>query len=128
YAHCGDVVPLATDALLDRSLALFCLLEPGVRVEPERQERDETAVGAQEAQLARRRAGRILDDPLDVARVDGDLATGRRLRQRLEMGLHRIDLRDGRGDRALHLLRDLVRLLEREIAGKLEVERELGAT
>src|SRR5438309_4374010 len=39
----------------------------------------------------------------------------RSLRQRLEVRLHRIDLRDGGADRALDLLRDLVRVLEREI-------------
>ena len=52
-----------------------------------------------------------------LARVD--------LRERLEMRLHRADLGDGAHDLALDLLRDLVRLLEREVARQLQVEREL---
>ena len=47
-------------------------------------------------------------------------------RERLEVGLHRRDLRDGADDRALDLLGDVMRLVEREVARELQVERDLG--
>ena len=52
---------------------------------------------------------------------------GRFLGERLEVRLHGGDLGHRLEDRALDLLGDLVRLLEREVARQLEVERELGA-
>jgi hypothetical protein len=42
------------------------------------------------------------------------------------MRLHRFDLGHGRTDRALHLLGEIVRLLEREVAGEFQVERDLS--
>ena len=50
----------------------------------------------------------------------------RLLAERLEMRPHRRHLGDGTLDRALHLLGDRMRFLERKVAGELEVERELG--
>ena len=44
------------------------------------------------------------------------------------MRLHRVDLRDGVEDRALDLVRHLVGLLERQLTGKLQVQRHLGVT
>ena len=117
---------LTADALLDLARARVRLVEPALRVETEGEERDETAVGAQHAQLARFLAGDLADDPLDIGAVDCDLPAGRRLCERLEMGLHRVHLGDRGADRALHPLRDRVRLLERQVAGQLEVERDLG--
>ena len=68
-----------------------------------------------------------------AALLDGRLELGRvhhlarvRLGERLEMGLHGGDLGDGLADRALDLLGDLVRLVERQIARELEVQRELA--
>ena len=48
-----------------------------------------------------------------------------RLRERLEVRLHAGDLRHRGADRRLELLGDLVRLLEREVAGQLHVQRQL---
>ena len=43
------------------------------------------------------------------------------------MRLHGRDLRHGFGDRLLDLARDRVRVLEREVCGQLQVQRDLGA-
>ena len=43
------------------------------------------------------------------------------------MGLHALDLRDLRVFRCFDLLRDVVRLVEREVARKLQVERDFDA-
>ena len=43
------------------------------------------------------------------------------------MRAHVLDLGDGRDDRALDLLGDVVRVLEREVAGELQVQRDLDA-
>ena len=94
-------------------------------VEAESEERDEADVGAQEAQLARRPARRLAHDPLDRGRVDALLARLRRLGERLEVRLHRVDLGRRGEDRVLELLGDVVRLLERHLARQLEVQREL---
>ena len=55
-----------------------------------------------------------------------DLARLALLRERLEVRLHAGDLGHGGADRRLEVLGDRVRLLEREVAGKLDVQRELG--
>ncbi len=44
------------------------------------------------------------------------------------MGLHGVDLRHRGADRTLDLLRDRVRLLERQVPGQLQVQRELRVT
>ena len=49
-----------------------------------------------------------------------------RLGQRLEMRLHAGDLGHGGTDRRLELLGDRVRLVERQLARQLDVQRELG--
>ena len=59
--------------------------------------------------------------------VDVDLLAGRRLPKRLEVRLHAPDLGNVRTDRRLDLLGDVVRLVERKIARKLQVERDLDA-
>ena len=68
------------------------------------------------------------DDPQDdaVASESTSLA-GALLGQRLEMRLHACDLRHGAADRRLELLGDRVRLVERQRARQLHVQRQLGA-
>ena len=83
-------------------------------------------------EISRLRAGRVADDPRDEIVLGRDIADGhalalRLLRERLEMRLDGGDLGQRRDDRPLDFLRDLVRLVEREPAGKLEVQRDLGA-
>ena len=67
------------------------------------------------------------DDAAHGRGVAGDLVARGFLAERLEMRLHRRHLRNRSLDRSLDLLGDRVRLLEREVARELEVERELGA-
>ena len=92
----------------------------------ERQVGEQPVVGAQEAQLARRLAGLLAHDPLDEVAVAVDALALGGLGQRLEVRLHRVHLRHRLDDRALDLGGDLVRVLERQLAGELEVERDLG--
>ena len=49
--HVGDIRPLAADPLLDLARARVRLVETAPPVEPEREERDQAAVGSQEAKL-----------------------------------------------------------------------------
>src|SRR3954465_1152776 len=97
----GDPGVRRTDELLDLARARMGGVEGRAAVEAQREEGDEPDLRAEEAQLARRAARRLADDSLDGARVDALLARLRRLRQRLEMGLHGVHLRDGREDRVL---------------------------
>ena len=94
--------------------------------------RDEPVIGVEEPQRRRLLARRLAHDAGDDVVVVGDLllaGTGARsfFGQRLEMRLHGVDLRHRLADRTLDLLRDLVRVVERQIARQLDVERQLGA-
>ena len=71
--------------------------------------------------------GRLAHDPLDRGRVERLLLPGRRLGERLEVRLHRVDLGRRGADRLLDLLGHLVRGLERHLARQLEVQRQLEA-
>src|SRR5205823_14166408 len=98
--------------------------------EPEREVGDEPLVGLEEAKLVRLAPGLLANDARDGRPVARDLVGARSARlagfgERLEVRLHGLDLRHGLADGTLDLLRDLVRLLEREIAGQLEMQREL---
>ena len=116
------------DALLD-------LARPGVRIgeaalgfQPERQVRDEPLGRVQEAKLARLVSGDLADDAEDdvaFGRVVGHATAFTCLGERFEMRLHGVDLRHGGGDRLLDLIRHLVRLLQPQLAGQLEVQRDL---
>src|SRR6478609_6288695 len=91
--HIGDIRTLASDSLLDLARARVRLVEPAGAFECERQERDEAVVRAQEAQLARRLAGLLLDDACDDRGAVGlDLACLALLRERLQVRLHAGDL------------------------------------
>ena len=96
------------------------------RVEAERDERDDAFLRPEQPQLAQRATGSALGRGLDLGCLD-ELA-GSHLGERLEVGLHRGDLGDGVDDRPLDLLGDLVGLVERQVAGQLQVERELDVT
>ena len=68
------------------------------------------------------------DDALDGRRaVCLDLARFAHLGERLEVRLDTRDLRHRGADRRLELLGDRMRLLERQFARQLDVQRELGA-
>ena len=94
---------------------------------------DEAVVGVHEAQLRRVGADRVADDPRDELVLGGDVvrATARVPAASSASGSRCVcdggDLGHRGDDRALDLLRDLVRLVEREVARELEVQRELGA-
>ena len=77
-------------------------------------------------QLAQGTTGGALGRGLDLGCLD-ELARSH-LGERLEVGLHRGDLGDGVDDRPLDLLRDLVGLVERQVAGELQMERQLDVT
>ena len=109
------------------SLARACASESAARVEAEREERDEALVGAEEAEP---RGGapvwpRADDPPRTVDGVRLDARARAVLGERLDVRLHGVGLRHRLLDRALDLGRDGVRLLEREVARQLEVERDL---
>ena len=91
---------------------------------PEREEGDDALLRPHQPQLAQRPTGGALGGGLDLGCLD-ELA-GPRLGEWLEVGLHGRDLRDRADDRALDLLGDLVRLVERHVAGQLQMERHLG--
>src|SRR3954454_1309177 len=126
-----DVGTLAPDPLLDLAGARVRVVEAARAVEAEREERYEPTVGPEEAQRARVAARRVAHDATDdrfVVRLGlARLARLARLGQRLEVRLHAADLRNGGEDRRLQLLRDVVRLVEREVAGQLDVQRKLLA-
>ena len=65
HDHVGDPGPRAADALFDLARTRMSLAQRGGRVERQGQLGDETFVRVDEAQLPRRRAGRLADDPLD---------------------------------------------------------------
>ena len=67
------------------------------------------------------------DDALDLGGVVVPAAGRGRLGERLEVGLHVDDLGHRAEDRPLDLLGDRVRLVERKLAGQLEVERHVDA-
>src|SRR5689334_3863324 len=113
---------LVADARLDLARARMRVGERSARVEAERQERDEALVRLEEAQLARLMAHLLANDPANVAGLDAavlDCAHVLVLRQRLEVRLHGGDRGEGGANGELDLLGDLVRLLERQVAGKL---------
>ena len=117
----SDIRPLSPDELLDPARVCVRVGE-GVGAEPQREVGDETLVGVDEAQLGRIDAQLGADDAAHGRGVARDLRAGRFLAERLEVRLHRGHLRNRTLDRALDLLADRVRLLEREVAWKLEVE------
>ena len=122
--HVGDVRPSAAQPLLDLACPRVRVRQRRGRIEPERHQGDDSLFRPQEPQRARRAAGRARDGGLELRRLDDLACTD--LGERLEMRLHRGDLGDGAEDRALDLLRELVRLLERKVARELAMERELG--
>ena len=67
--------------------------------------------------------GSPLGRGLDLGCLD-ELACSH-LGERLEVGLHRGDLGDGVDDRPLDLFGNLVGLVERQVAGQLQMEGEL---
>src|SRR5262249_27869641 len=83
----GSVCTLTANPFLDLARASVRVLEPARAFEPEREEGDEAAVGAEEANLAWITAGRLAHDALDRPLVVRHLTPGARLRQRLEMRL-----------------------------------------
>ena len=116
HDHVADLGPLAADPLLDLAGARVSVGQRGAGVERERQVGEQPVVGAQEAQLARRLAGLLPDDPLDEVAVAVDALALGGLGQRLEVRLHRVHLRHRLDDRPLDLGGDLVRVLERQLA------------
>ena len=98
-----------------------------LRFEPEREEGDDAVVGAHEAELARVGTRLLAYRGLDGRGVDGDLLSGRRLFQRLDMRLDGPHLGHLSEDRGLDALRDVVCLVEREGARELQVQRDLDA-
>src|SRR3954470_20151521 len=97
----GDVGLRLAYELLDLAGAGMGVVEGRLAVEAEREERDEAVGGPQKAQLARRAAGRLAHDALDGARVEALLARLGELGERLEMRLHRVELRYRVEDRTL---------------------------
>src|SRR5581483_2296075 len=98
----------------------------------QRQIGDEPFVRVEESQLDGIGAGDVANDARHGRAVVGDLVragprTGDLLRQRLQVRLDGGDLRDRGADRELDLLGDLMGLVEREVAGELDVERDLGS-
>src|SRR5262249_48654964 len=128
--HLGNLGALLADPLLDRAGGGVRGLKLGVRVEGEGQERDETAVRLEEAQLARRSAGLVADDAQDRGLLALRRA-GRRsmafgdVRKWLEVRPDDCDLGDRGEDRGLNVLGGVVSVVEGELAGQLEVERDL---
>ena len=98
-----------------------------IGAEPQSEVGDETLVRVDEAKLGGIDAELGLDDAAHGRCVAGHLGARGLLAERLEMRLHRRHLGNGPLDRPLDLLSDRVRLLEREPAGELEMERQLGA-
>ena len=123
HDHVGDVGSGAAQPLLDLARPGMRFGERRGRVEPQREEGDDALLRPQQPQLAQRATGGSLGSRLDLGCLDELACTC--LREWLEVGLHRGDLPDGADDRTLDLLRDLVRLVERQVAGQLQMERDL---
>src|SRR5262245_26294716 len=122
----GDLGALPPDQLLDPARIRVCGGQR-VRAEPQRQVGDEPLVRVDETELRRLDAELGTDDPAHGRGVAGHLGSGRLFAEGLEMRLYRRHLGNCPLDRPLDLLGDCVCLLERQPAGKLEMERELGA-
>ena len=119
----GDLGQLASDSLLDRARLRVRVGERRRRVEAERQVGDD-AFGVRRKRSSRGGpAGLALDEALDppsASRSISGLPPG--LGERLRCVWTASTSGTAAHDRALDLLGDLVRLVERQVAGKLEVE------
>src|SRR5207244_11489861 len=119
-----DLRQLASDPLLDGRGDRVRLAEGARRVEGEGKEEDQAVLGLEQAELAGDAAGlRAHDAQCGLPRNADGAVTGTpplcRLRKRLEMRLHGVDLGQRLDDRVLDLRGDRVRLVERELAGQL---------
>ena len=95
------------------------------RGKPESEKDDDARLGANEPELARFGARLCPHRRLDRSGVDVDLLARRRLADRLEVCPDGPDLGSLREDRGLDLLGDVVCPVEREVARKLQMERDL---
>ena len=121
----GDLGNGAPHPLLDRARTAMSVGERALAAEGEREEGDDPVVRSHEAHLARWGTGLGLDGLRDRRLVDDDLLAGRDLGERLEVRLDVRRLGNGREDLPFDELRDLVRLDERQVAGELQVQRDL---
>ena len=95
----------------------------------EREEHNAPGIGGQQLHLPRLGAGPLAHEPFDLSRgVQVRCRVGgtrpERALERLEMGLHRSHTRS-RGDRALNPPSDLGRVLQGEIRGELQMQRDI---
>src|SRR5258706_14950432 len=132
HEHVDDLRTLAADHLLDPAGLRVCLREGRACGKRHRQVHDEPLVGVHELQLLRLAADGVANDAFDELSLGRDLlgtqpCALRLFGQRLEVRLHRRDLRQRRHDCALDVLRDLVRLVERQTTRQLQVQRDLRA-
>jgi hypothetical protein len=122
YDDVGDGRDSAADALFDGTRAPVRVGQRSFAPERKGEERDDPVIGTDEAEVSRGGAGFLYDSELDGSGINSDLLACRRLFQRLEVRLHRLDLAHLGKNRLLDLLGDRVRAIERELAGELQVK------
>src|SRR6185436_11956149 len=116
------------DSLLDLARTRVGFREWARRVEAESQIGNRSVVRTHEADLARLQARDVVDDAQDNVPLDGVLdhrSPFRLLGERFDVCLHVVDLGPGLSDRRLDLICDLVSLLQRQLPGKLQMQRHL---
>ena len=112
HANVSELGEGAADILLDLACQRVRVGQGALRVEAEREERDEPVLGLEEADFTRRRSGARFDEPSDPLCVGLDVRPCRRapgggLAERLEMRLDGGHLRDGLCDCPFDLGRDV---------------------
>src|SRR4051812_21334345 len=119
---------LIADARLDLARAGVRVGERGARGETEREERDQPLGPLRDPQPARLASDSLTPDPATAAGLAATAPARVRvlaLGPRLEVRLLRRDRGNRRPNRALDLFGDLVSLFERQVARKLQVQRNL---
>ena len=121
----GDPRHGAPHTLLDRARLGVRLREGRLAADGQREEGNDPLVRSDETELPWRRARLVAYRALDRRLVNRDLFARRHLLERLEMRPHVPDLRKCGEDRSFDVLRDPVGLLEAQVTGELEMERDL---
>src|SRR5688572_28512804 len=112
----ADLRLLAANSLLDATCLRMRVCEGRRAVHVERQMRDDAVGAREEAQLARRASGLREDQAFDRGTVALDLRALDRLGEGFQVRVHMARFRNRDADRALDELRQLVRVLQREVA------------
>src|SRR5947207_1304010 len=124
--HVGHVRARAADSLLDLARAGVGVRKRRARVQAERDVDEQSVTRLQETELTWLGSSRLAYEAHDGIRIDVvRLSPACLLGEWLQVRLHGVHLGDVLDDGALDLRRRLVRVLERQMAWQLQMERHL---